>query len=215
MTTITQRSVESYISTSDNFFANNTNQCSKIEIIKNRARYGTGVVLAPITCTIDSIAGLFLGIGAILTGGTKKKLNEKAIEFSNSGGQTLHYLFRGCLGLMRPGYSPDELQETITQAFCAKVDAYNSQLIKSENKLNKHVLSRVIFFSATVLSVFTTITDLAIGVLAGFGALLALGKVDWLNDLAWIHLKESISAPIYEFFIKTINVHAKFGETDQ
>lgn len=217
MNTITDNYVEDNINLLDLICAYNVVFEQDGLQIKGRVLYGVIATLAPLICTINSISGFFFGIGAVLTGGTNQKLNRKAIEFSRSGGKTLHYVFRGCLGIIRPGYLYQNLSKTVTttQEFCAKVDEYTSSLIQSDSKLKQHVLSRVIFFSAGIFSVFTTINDLAMGILMGFGALLALGQVDRLNALACTHLKESISAPIYKFLIKTLNVHAKFDETDQ
>lgn len=177
--------IEPLVSKYEECFEGKDHSFIKREVFQRGATLGIGCVALP-ALAIETLIGVILGVGVILTGGKSLSLYEKHLSFI-AGSKFIFKLPFECL-LKTVNPNADFLKTTRNGIISSYTRDFFRELStecrSSENILIKHVISRLTYAAMAISMTISRIVDGAIGLLTVPLSILTLGKIKSINHTA-------------------------------
>ncbi len=199
----------------------------KSQCLAKGALIGLGV-LNIVTGIADTAIGVALGCANVATAGTNYKIYKATIsQFTNTQAM-LSISYMNFLRTINPKgvfsqnltkkFLPDDYKPPVisvkgdgllTDSVTTSINKFARDCYTSDNKLKKHVISRLTYPVLALAYLVTRTVDGIIGLLAATFSLLTLGKFTILNNVAFRGLQApGIIGDLFYCAVKTINPSA-------
>ncbi len=212
------------------------NNLSNSELKHRGASFGFGCIKF-VTSIADTIIGMGLGCGDIVTAGKIESLHKLSVSQLDFSYKILSPSYRNFLKAINPkAHFSDEVNTydinfqkrnseinhkppmiscrgngLLADSIALSLDNFANRSYQSDNLIKKYVISRLTYPVLALACLVTRLVDGIIGLLAATFSLLTLGKFTLLNNIAVRGLEST--GIINDFFycvIKTINPGAKY-----
>lgn len=187
-----------------------------------RLAYFLGAPVTLIGRIVDVAAGIFLGLGAIITAGKCKPIFEGAVVELDSASKIFPRFYVYLIKTINPSAEFKSNDATIHvplegDGYIAKFAHEELErlagLVSTKGIFNRHVTARLIFFLLIIVSIITRIEDTVIGAAAVVASFLTLGKIASINHLAFRAFRPTaIVKDLFYYTVKMINPWAGMKE---